>query len=79
MATEMKAKIYKVSNPKDAGQVRLVRAKTKQGALTHVARTTFDCELAGQDELVALTLCGVKAEDIAEPEPDLIGERGVNL
>ena len=53
---------------------RLVRARTRAQALSHVAQSTFNIGVAGQEELVTLLGQGVKVEsvrDADQPELDL--------
>jgi hypothetical protein len=52
-------RIYSVTNGENA---RLVRATNRAQALAHVARTTFACGVASQDELVDLLASGVEVE-----------------
>lgn len=52
-------RIYSVTNGESA---RLVRATNRAQALAHVARTTFACGVATQDELVDLLASGVEVE-----------------
>ena len=52
------------------GPKRLVRAANAAQARNHVARDSLACEVAGQDDLVALVTSGSKVEDTkVEQEP----------
>ncbi len=56
---------------------RLVRAKNRAQALSHVAQSTFNIRVAGQDDLVALLGQQVKVESVRDAdqnELDLAGE-----
>lgn len=58
---------------------RLVKAKNRAQALSHVAQSTFSVNVASQDELVTLLGDGVKVEnyrDPDQPELDLGADRG---
>ena len=56
----MSERIYAVYN----GQTgRLIRAKTRAQALSHVAQSTFNIGVANQEELVTLLGQGVKVEN----------------
>lgn len=52
-------RIYSVT---DGQSARLMRATNRAQALAHVARTTFACGVASQDELVDLIASGVEVE-----------------
>lgn len=52
-------RIYAVT---DGQKARLVRAANRAQALAHVARTSFACDVASQDELVDLVASGVEVE-----------------
>ena len=56
---------------------RLVRAKNRAQALSHVAQSTFNIRVAGQDDLVTLLGQQVKVESVRDAdqnELDLAGE-----
>jgi hypothetical protein len=57
-------RIYEVKN-KETGVCRLVRASSRAQAVGHVARNSFDVEVASQDTLVNVVGMGVKVEDVA--------------
>ena len=61
----MSERIYAVYN----GQTgRLIRAKTRAQALSHVAQSTFNITVAGQEELVTLLGIGIKVENAKSPD-----------
>jgi hypothetical protein len=65
----MSARIYAVYDGKNG---RLVKAKTRAQALSHVAQSTFSVQVASQDELVTLLGIGVKVENYRDPDqPEL--------
>ena len=66
MSKEKETNIYAVQGP---DTFRLVEAKTKQGALNHVAQKIFVVERASQKTLVAAMTDGVKVERAGE-EPE---------
>ena len=74
----MSERIYAVYN----GQTgRLIRAKTRAQALSHAAQSTFNIQVASQEELVTLLGQHVKVEsvrDADQPELDLEGARGAD-
>ena len=47
---------------------RLVRAKTRAQALSHVAQSTFNIGVANQEELVTLLGQGVKVESVRDAD-----------
>ncbi len=48
--------------------VRLVKSKTRQQALSHVANHLFTVRVAGQDDLVDALTSGVKVENYKDFE-----------
>ena len=69
-------RIYAVYHNSNA---RLVKAKNRAQALSHVAQSTFSVNVASQDDLVTLLGIGVKVEhyrDPDQPELDLGADRG---
>jgi hypothetical protein len=51
---------------------RLVRATNRAQALSHVAQSTFNIRVAGQEELVTLLGEGVKVESVRDADqPEL--------
>ena len=50
------------------GTVRLVKATTRQQALSHVAHTVFTVQIPTQDELVKHVLAGVPVEHYSDSE-----------
>lgn len=48
--------------------VRLVKATTRQQALSHVAHTVFTVQIPTQDELVKHVLAGVSVEHYSDAE-----------
>jgi len=68
---KMVERIYAVYNGMSG---RLVRAKNRSQALSHVAQSTFNVRVASQDELITLLEKGIKVEsvrDADQPELDL--------
>ena len=61
----MTERIYIVGNN---GTVRLVKATTRQQALSHVANTTFQIRVASQDDLVKQLTAGAKVENYRNPD-----------
>jgi hypothetical protein len=61
----MAERIYTVGHN---GTVRLVRATTRQQALSHVANTTFQIRVASQDDLVKYLTAGAKVESYRHPD-----------
>lgn len=61
----MNERIYAVYHG-DAG--RLVRAKSRAQALSHVAQSTFNVRVASQDELVTLLGKGTTVESIKDAD-----------
>jgi hypothetical protein len=47
---------------------RLVKASTRQQALSHVAHAMFDIRVSNQDDLVTLIGKGVKVENFRDPD-----------
>ena len=60
------SRIYIVGTPD--GDVRLVRAKTKQQALTHIFTHNITIKVANQDELVEALEEGVEVENYKHPD-----------
>lgn len=56
-------RIYSVTSPQGK---RLVRAVSRHQAIGHVARSTFQVEVADSETLVELVGSGIKVEDIKE-------------
>ena len=66
----MAERIYIVYGSQEG--TRLVKASLRQQALSHVANSTFNINVASQDELVKAIVDGVKVEQYRAPEqPDL--------
>ena len=61
----MAERIYTVGN---GGTVRLVKAATRQQALSHVAETTFLIRVASQDDLVKYLTQGATVENYRNPD-----------
>lgn len=61
----MLERIYTVGSN---GAVRLVKATTRQQALSHVANTTFQIRVASQDDLVKHLSAGVTVENYRNPD-----------
>jgi hypothetical protein len=61
----MAERIYTVGSN---GIVRLVKATTRQQALSHVANTTFQIRVASQDDLVKHLSAGTKVENYRHPD-----------
>ena len=61
----MSQRIYIVGT---AEGVRLVKSKTRQQALSHVANHLFTVRVAGQDDLVDALTSGVKVENYKDFE-----------
>ena len=61
----MTERIYTVGHN---GIVRLVKATTRQQALSHVANTTFQIRVASQDDLVKQLTAGAKVENYRNPD-----------
>lgn len=55
---------------------RLVKAKTRAKALSHVAQSTFNIRVASQEDLVTLLKANVGVENVRDPDqPELdLGE-----
>ena len=72
MTTKLKAKIYNVWV---GDKQMLIKAKTKQGAITYAAQMSIVCEYADQNTLYEATKAGVEIVDIdADPrQPRLPG------
>jgi hypothetical protein len=49
---------------------RLVRANNRAQALSHVAQSTFNIRVAGQDDLVSLLGKGIKVESVRDADQD---------
>lgn len=47
---------------------RLVRANNRAQALSHVAQSTFNIRVAGQDDLVSLLGKGIKVESVRDAD-----------
>ena len=60
------SRIYFVGTP--SGDVRLVRAKTRQQVLSHVATHMFNISVATQDDLVKAIASGSSVENYKEPD-----------
>lgn len=61
----MSERIYAVFNGNTG---RLVRAKNRAQALSHVAQSTFNIRVAGQEDLVTLLGDGVKVESVRDAD-----------
>lgn len=61
----MAERIYTVGHN---GTIRLVKATTRQQALSHVANTTFQIRVASQDDLVKYLTAGTKVENYRDPD-----------
>ena len=61
----MNERIYAVYHGTEG---RLVRAKTRAQALSHVAQSTFNIRVAGQEDLVALLGQGVRVESVRDAD-----------
>lgn len=61
----MSERIYAVFHGSEG---RLVRAKTRSQALSHVAQSTFNIRVAGQEDLVALLGQGVPVESVRDAD-----------
>jgi hypothetical protein len=61
----MAERIYIVHGPQGT---RLVKASLRQQALSHVANSTFNINVASQDELVKAIVDGIKVEQYRAPE-----------
>jgi hypothetical protein len=59
-------RIYFVGTPDN--NVRLVKATTKQQALSHVANSLFVVRKASQDDIVDAVSAGIKVENYRDPE-----------
>lgn len=69
----MSERIYAVYH---GSRGRLVKAKNRAQALSHVAQSTFNIRVASQDDLVALLKSGTEVENVRDPDqPELdLGE-----
>ncbi|MCG7932864.1 MAG: hypothetical protein N0E44_22875 [Candidatus Thiodiazotropha lotti] len=67
-----KTRIYTVTDTE--GTTNLVRAVSRQGAIGHVARSTFTAEVASQERLVELVGKGVSVEDATNNTDDVTEE-----
>lgn len=63
----MSERIYAVFNGNSG---RLVRAKNRAQALSHVAQSTFNIRVASQNDLVALLGNGAKVESVRDPDQE---------
>lgn len=63
----MSERIYAVYHGSNA---RLVRAKTRAQALSHVAQSTFNVRVASQEELVTLLGQQVAVESVRDPDQE---------
>jgi len=63
----MSERIYAVFNGSTG---RLVRAKNRAQALSHVAQSTFNIRVAGQEDLVSLLGQGTKVESVRDADQD---------
>ncbi|MEW8152754.1 MAG: hypothetical protein AB2810_21665 [Candidatus Thiodiazotropha endolucinida] len=63
-----KTRIYTVTDTD--GATNLVRAVSRQGAIGHVARSTFTAEVASQEKLVELVGKGITVEDATSNTED---------
>jgi hypothetical protein len=61
----MSERIYAVYH---GAQGKLVRARNRAQALSHVAQATFNVRVASQDELVTLLGQGVKVESVTDAD-----------
>jgi len=61
----MAERIYIIHGPQGT---RLVKASLRQQALSHVANSTFNINVASQDELVKAIVDGIKVEQYRDPE-----------
>jgi hypothetical protein len=68
----MKSRIYEVKIALPTPTVRLVRAANVAAAFRHVAESLIEAEVATQDALVALLSAGVKVEDAAAAETNVV-------
>ena len=57
----MSTRIYLVTDV-ETNKHRLIRAGNQAQAIRHAAKTRFDIEVAGQDDLVALLTSGIPVE-----------------
>jgi hypothetical protein len=71
---ELQGKLYIITVGEGEGAKQLlVRAKTKQGALTYAANRLMTCEYADQNALYEITKKGVERVDItADPNQQLL-------
>jgi hypothetical protein len=79
MSNKVKPKIYALwlnnRTPKDGAPDLLIRAQTKQGAVSHAALKTITCEYADQHTLYEATKGGVTRIDVAaDPAQELLPE-----
>jgi hypothetical protein len=79
MSSKVKPKIYGVwlnnRKPEEGGPDLLIRAQTKQGAISHAAAQTITCEYADQNLLYAATKAGVTRIDVAaDPAQNILPE-----
>ena len=65
--SENKVRIYLVRTP--SGE-RLVRAKTRVGAVAYVARGTLSAKLATQEDLERMFTSGRKVEELTPQEEE---------
>lgn len=63
----MSERIYAVYH---GNQGRLVKAKTRAQALSHVAQSTFNIRVASQNDLIALLGNGAKVESVRDPDQE---------
>lgn len=61
----MSTRIYLVTD-RDTKAKRLIRAGSHAQAIRHAAQSTFDIEVAGQDDLVELLESGQAVESAAQ-------------
>ena len=57
----MSTRIYLVTDV-ETNKHRLIRAGNQAQAIRHAAKTRFDIEVAGQDDLVSLLTSGIPVE-----------------
>jgi hypothetical protein len=60
------SRIYLIGTP--SGDVRLVRADTRQQVLSHVAAQMFNISVASQNDLVKAITSGSSVEDYKEAD-----------
>jgi hypothetical protein len=61
----MKERIYAVYH---GNQARLIRANHRAQALAHVAQSTFNINVASQDELVKILSTGATVESVRDAD-----------